>query len=249
MIVSIITVVKNDCKNIEKTINSVFKQNYKKIEYIVVDGKSKDGTLEILKKNKKKISKFISSTDKNLYEAINKGIKISKGEVIALLHSGDIYAQHNAVSKSMYYLKSNNFDFVLSNLKIINKDGTVFRNVRTSNFFRPFMLSMGIQPPHPTLFIKKKIVRKLSYYSTNHKIVGDFDFFCKIFKSKKLKWGNIKYTSILQKRGGLSDGKIGDKISMSKQMSEILSKHNFLSLNILFSIKFLLRLTEVLFKK
>ena len=249
MIVSIITVVKNDCRNIEKTINSVLSQNYKNIEYIVIDGQSKDGTLEILKKNRKKISKIVSGKDKNLYDAINKGIKISKGEIIGLLHSGDIYANRKVVSKSMHYLRNNNLDFVLSNLKIVNKDRTVFRNVKTSNFFKPFMLSMGIQPPHPTLFIKKKIIRKLSYYSINYKIVGDFDFFCKLFKNNKFKWRNIKYTSILQKRGGLSDGKLSDKILMSKQMREILSKHNFLSLKILFSIKFLLRVKEILFKK
>ena len=249
MIVSIITVVKNDCKNINKTVNSVFSQNYNKIEYIVIDGKSNDGTLKEIKKNKNKISKIYSREDKNLYDALNKGIKMAKGDIIGVLHSGDTYVNKNVVKKSIDYMKKNKLDFILSNLKIINSDGTIYRKVTTSNFFKPFMLSMGIQPPHPTLFIKKKIIERFNYYSINYRVVGDFDFFCKIFKEDNLNWDSLNYTSILQKRGGLSDGKVRDKINMLDTMSKILTKHNFLSFRILFLIKFLLRIKEMIFKK
>ena len=139
-------------------------------------------------------------------------------------------------------------DFVISNLKVINKKKNIYRYVTTSNFFRPFMLSVGIQPPHPTLFIKKKIIKKLKYYSTDYKVVGDFDFFCKIFKNKMYKWGNLKQTTILQSRGGLSDGNIFAKILMSKDMSKILSTNNYFFFRIFFIIKFLLRIKETIFK-
>tara|TARA_A100001015_G_scaffold83954_1_gene93230 strand:+ start:687 stop:1433 length:747 start_codon:yes stop_codon:yes gene_type:complete len=248
MIVSVITVVKNDFKNIEKTINSVFRQNYKRIEYIVIDGNSIDGTFKIIKKNKNKISKILSGVDKNLYQAINKGVKISKGDIIGILHAGDIYANYDTIKKSIEFLKKNRFDFVLSNLEIIDKNQKVYRKVTTSNFFKPFMLCLGIQPPHPTLFIKKKIIKEINYYSTDYKIVGDFDFFCKIFK-KKYKWGSLPYTSILQKRGGLSDGDIYSKLETSKKLSKILKDNNFFSLRIFFLMKIFLRIKEMMFKK
>jgi len=248
MLVTIITVVKNDNKNIEKTINSVFTQDYKHVEYIVIDGKSTDGTLKIIKKNKRKVSLIYSGKDKNLYQGLNKGIKMSRGEIIGILHSGDVYASKNSIKKSINFIKKNKVDFVISNLKVINNNKKPYRYVTTSNFFKPFMLSMGIQPPHPTLFIKKEIVKKMKYYSTNYKVVGDFDFFCKIFKNKIYKWGNLKLITILQSRGGLSDGNIFDKIAMSKDMSKILSANNYFFFRIFFIIKFLLRIKETIFK-
>ena len=107
MIVTIITVVKNDYKNIEKTINSVNCQTYRNIEYIVIDGKSKDSTYSILKKQKK-ISKIYCEKDKNLYEALNKGIKRSKGHIIGILHSGDVYSTEDSIEKSIEFLKKKN---------------------------------------------------------------------------------------------------------------------------------------------
>ena len=249
MIVSIITVVKNDFHNIEKTINSVFKQNYKKIEYIIIDGNSTDGTLEIIKKNKKKISKIYSEKDDNLYQALNKGIKMSKGDVVGILHSGDIYASKSSIKESLEFIKKNKLDFVISNLKIIDNTNMVYRYITTSNFFRRGMLSMGIQPPHPTLFIKKKIIEEVKYYSTRYKIVGDFDFFCKIFKKNEYNWGKFFRTTILQKRGGLSDGDIASKIIMINDMYKILKKNDYYASRLLFIFKFILRIKEIFFNK
>lgn len=248
MVVTIITVVKNDIENIEKTINSVYSQNYKQIEHIVIDGNSTDGTLKIIKKNKRKLSVIYSGKDKNLYQGLNKGIKMSSGEIIGILHSGDIYASKNSIKISLDFIKKNKLDFVISNLKVINKKKKVYRYVTTSNFFSPFMLSMGIQPPHPTLFIKKKVIEKIKYYSTDYKVVGDFDFFCKVFKKKIYKWKNLRKTTILQSRGGLSDGNITDKIAMSEDMSKILSANNYFFFRSFFICKLLLRIKETILK-
>ena len=247
MIVTIITVVKNDSKNILKTINSVYNQTYKRIEYIIIDGNSKDKTLSVIKNNKKKISKIYSEVDKNLYDALNKGIKRSKGQIVGILHSGYVYTSNDSIKKSIEILRKENLDFVLSNLKVVDKNNKVFRNVTISKYFRPFMLSLGIQPPHPTLFIRKNIIKAVNYYSTNYKIVGDFDFFCKIFK-KNYKWKSFDKTTINQVRGGLSDGQIKDKISMANDMSKILKKNNFFSLKVFFIFKFFLRIKEIMIK-
>ena len=115
---SIITVVKNDVKNIENTIKSVLNQSFKNYEYIIIDGKSNDGTVKVVKKYKNKICKFISEKDKNLWDGINKGIKKSKGEIILILNSGDFLLKHSLKIANKYFAKFN-IDFLLVQLKKI----------------------------------------------------------------------------------------------------------------------------------
>ena len=115
---SIITVVKNDEKNIEKTIKSIVFQKKKDYEYIIIDGKSNDGTITKIRKYKKKIDKIISKKDKGIYDAMNKGLKLSKGEIIVFCNSGDFFYK-NSLNKVISLFEANNYDFVF---------GTVMRN-------------------------------------------------------------------------------------------------------------------------
>ena len=119
---SIITVVKNDKDKIKKTINSVNKQLFKDFEYIIIDGKSNDGTSEIIDKNlkdKKNIHRHIIKKDKNLYEALNYGIKISTGKYIVLLHSGDIFL--NSKVLTLINKEIENYDVISGNIIYKNK--------------------------------------------------------------------------------------------------------------------------------
>ena len=114
---SIITVVKNDVLNIQLTINSVRKQNYKKYEHIILDGNSSDGTSQLILKNKNKNKKirYIRKKDKNLYDAINKGILKTKGDYILLIHSGDFFFNDNVLTLINSFLQKNE-DFIYGNL-------------------------------------------------------------------------------------------------------------------------------------
>ena len=159
MKLSIITVVKNDKKNISNTIDSLLKQKFKNYEYIIVDGKSTDGTTEIIKKkikNKKKI-KLIIKKDRNLYEAINRGIKASKGKFIGIIHSGDTYSNNKILNTINKYLKES-ADIVIGKLIYINNKRKIVRNwdykIKKINIFNSFKIA------HPTLFIKKKTHKK-----------------------------------------------------------------------------------------
>ena len=119
MKVSIITVSLNSEKTIEKTINSVISQDHKNIEYIIIDGGSKDNTLEIVNKYKSSITKIISEKDKGIYDGINKGIQIATGDIISLIHSNDIFVDTNVISKIVNIFKSNtDFDIILANLAL-----------------------------------------------------------------------------------------------------------------------------------
>jgi glycosyltransferase involved in cell wall biosynthesis len=248
MKVSIVTVVKNDKENIKKTINSVYCQNYKDVEHIIIDGKSKDGTFDIIKKNRKKISILRTSRDKNLYHALNKGIKLASGQIIGILHSGDLYANQNVIKNSVNFIKKYDLDFVISSLIVFNNVKKNVRYVNTSKYFKKFFLNFGIQPPHPTLFIKKNIIEKVNYYSTKYKIVGDFDFFCKLFNIKKIRWQSFNKVTIFQRSGGLSDGNLYSKLKMANDISTILNKNNYFSIRFFFILKLFLKIKEYFYK-
>lgn len=242
-VVSIITVVKNDKNNIQKTINSVRNQNFKKIEYIVLDGESTDGTRTLILRNKKKISRIIFKKDKNLYEGLNNAIKKARGRFIGILHSGDTYNYKSAVRDSINFINLKKVDFIFSNLFIRNKNGSIYRKIK-GHFFKPFFLRFGIQPAHPTLFLKKNAHNQINGYTELYKSEGDFDYFCKLF-TRNFKWAHYNKFTINQSRGGLSDTNYVGKYRTSFKLIEILHKNNIFTFRILFVFKLILRVKEL----
>lgn len=211
---SIITVVLNDYKNIEKTILSVQHQSYKKKEHIIIDGKSDDGTSEIINRYYKKVRHF-REKDKSLYDALNSGIKKSRGEIIFLIHSGDIFADKdilkkvNDIFKKNFDIVSGNICFFDENKKIINRNWIIkLSDFNYKNFYKI---------PHTSLFIKKKTLLKIKNYSTQYKISSDLDFMIRLSKIKK----NFFYLNnniVYMKAGGLSTSK---KNSLQKLIEDL----------------------------
>ena len=188
--ITIITPVKNDEKNIEKTIRSVLDQSYKNFEYIVVDGKSNDGTLKIIKKFRNKL-KYFSKKDKNLWDAINYGIKKSSGEVICILNSNDFFYK-NALKIANRYFNDFKLDYLFG---AIRKD-------RVFYIFEPEKLSyrLNIYPSHScSFFIKKKLHKIIGLYNTNYDYCSDYDLFYRLFKNKRFKGMSTKKNEVFGK--------------------------------------------------
>ena len=188
---SIITVVKNDHKKIEKTIKSVNGQSYKNYEHILIDGKSTDGTVDIIKKYKKKISYFSSKKDKNLWDGMNNGIKNSKGEIIFILNSGDLIFK-NALKIADKYFKKLDIDFLFGAIK---KDRIFYK-------FEPEKINyrLNIYPSHSgSFFIKSKKQRELGYYDTNFDYCADYDLFLRMIKEKKFNGTSTKKNELIGK--------------------------------------------------
>ena len=179
-LITIITVVKNDKKNILKTIRSVLKQSFNKFEYIIVDGKSNDGTLDILKKNKNKIDLLISKKDKNLWEAMNRGILQSKGEIIGVINSGDIFYKNTLKIVNKYFKDKKKLDFLFGPVK---KDRILFK-------FEPKKINyrFNIYPSHSTgFFIRKSVHKKIGLYDTKLNFGADYDIIYKLLKNQTFK--------------------------------------------------------------
>ena len=156
MKVSIITISYNNADTIEDTILSVINQDYKNIEYIIVDGVSKDATLEIINKYKSKITTFVSEKDKGIYDALNKGIALATGDVIGMIHADDLYENNTVISDIVDTFIKSETQAVYADLNYVDRNDTskIVRKWK-SGVYKDGMFLKGWMPPHPTFFVRK----------------------------------------------------------------------------------------------
>jgi len=217
--ITVITVVKNNRAGIEKTIKSVLSQTQERIEHIVVDGMSNDGTTEIISKYKKKL-KHIREHDNGIYQAINKGIKAARGEYIGLLHSGDEYCNEYSLDRAIHFIEKNNLNASSSNMLYKNKKKLIrywklpIKKLNKINLFKI---------AHPTLIVKRKLISNLSYLE-KYSISSDVEFILNLRKIKNLKYGYFNHDLQINQYGGVSTSKkyIFKKL---REDIEILKKH------------------------
>ena len=231
MKISIITVTFNSEDTIEDTLLSVFSQNYTDIEYIIIDGGSNDNTLRIVKKYSKYISHIISENDKGMYDAINKGIKLSRGDVIHILNSDDIYASENILTEIANIFKKSRYEIILSKIVFFK------HNIKTNNkkyytrdigvkFFTPNLLRFGWMPAHPGTFIKKNIYSKFGLYKTNYQIAADYEMFVRLFLKFKVSYFKYDKLSIRMKEGGKSTKSIYSNYVITKEIMQSFRENN-----------------------
>lgn len=245
-LVSIITVVYNNVDYIERAIHSVLSQSYKFIEYIVIDGGSNDGTLNVINNYKDQISYFLSEKDNGIYDALNKGIYNATGSVIGILHSDDEFFSKHVVSNIIHDMYKTKSEFCFSNVIITNREmDRVFRYYK-SNYFRKWMLRVGLMPPHPSCFIKKSLFDDFGNYSTKYLIAGDFDFMVRVFYGSNIKWSYLDQTSIKMRTGGLSNSNFKNKLISAKEINTILKDYGVFSMYLFQIIKYFVRCVEIL---
>ena len=206
---SIITVVKNSESNIEKTIRSVIEQKYKNLEYIIIDGKSTDGTLELIKKYKDKVSLIISEKDEGIWDAMNKGIKLAKGDIIGFLNSDDIYYP-GALNTVNDYFERNNIDFLFGSVK----------KYKILHGFNPKLVkwSFGFYTSHSVgFFIKTKKHKEVGFYNTSF-LSADLDFFYKMIVKFRLKGISTKKNEVI---GEFSKGGFSSKINYLTHLKDL----------------------------
>ena len=213
MKISIITVVKNDEKFIDKTINSIINQNLP-IEYIVVDGNSNDSTLEIIKKYQNKIDLIISEEDTNLYDAMNKGTKNANGDIIGICNSGDIILE-NKLKIVLEEFETKNLDFVFATVKRNYTGGTIIKygfNEKKIHYNFDFATC------HSTgFYLKSNVQKELGTYDTNFKCSADYDLFYRLINAKKYVGGSTPKDIIV---GEVAKGGLSSKISFIDHLKE-----------------------------
>jgi len=205
MKITIITVVFNGAKYIRSAIQSVLSQDYDNIEYIVIDGGSTDGTVDIVKEYQDKISVFISEPDEGIYDAMNKGIALATGNVIGILNSDDFYINELTIGKVVKEFKEKKVDSVYADLVYVEPKN-LNKTVRyyDSGNFNPSKFSYGWMPAHPTFFVKRKAYEKYGVFRTDLKIAADFDILARFLYIHKISYSYTKEVLVKMRTGGVS---------------------------------------------
>ena len=222
MKISIITVCYNSAATIEKTIHSVASQSYPNIEYIIVDGNSKDHTLAIVKKHEDKVTKWISEPDKGLYDAMNKGVALATGDFIGILNSDDTFHSNTVIAEVVAFHQKNNIDASVGNIVQHKEDGKIVRLYSSKNW-QPEKLKIGFMPPHPSILFKKELFEKYGVYDLGFKIGADYELITRFFLKNTIRWQYSGITTTAMLVGGLSSSGTSSYQLISKEIQKALA--------------------------
>lgn len=229
MKISIITATYNSAKTLEVCMDSVLNQDYKNIEYIVIDGNSKDDTLDLVKLKAQKHNNvvFISESDKGIYDALNKGIAKATGDVVGFVHSDDFLADNEIVSRIAKAFEPQDVDGVYGNLHYVQFDdpSKIVRNWVSQPFSKK-LLNRGWMPAHPTLFLKKEIYAKHGHFNLNYKIAADYDFILRVFKQEHHRFEYLPFTIMKMRVGGASNRSLKNLFQKTKEDFNAASTNN-----------------------
>lgn len=191
MKLSLITPSYNSAAAIARTINSVLAQNYPDLEYIIIDGASSDNTKEIVLSYQNKINiKFISEPDNGIYDAMNKGVKLTTGEIVGILNSDDLFDNSEVLKKVSESFNDKKIEAVYGDIKYFADDVNKITRYWQSGEYSVNKLNNGWVIPHPALFLRKSVYEKCGLFKTDFKIAGDYEFILRILKIYKV---NVKY--------------------------------------------------------
>ncbi len=216
--ITIITVCYNSAKTIEDTIQSVINQTYDNIEYIIVDGLSTDNTLDIVDKYKDKITKIVSEKDAGLYDAINKGIGLATGDIIANLNSDDFYIDNNVITDVMAKMLEEKSDTLYADLYYVDAVDTnkVTRNW-VSGAYKKGLFFKGWMPPHPTFFVRKSVYDSYGKFNLELKSAADYEIMLRFIHKHECSISYLPRVTVKMRVGGVSNSSIKNRLKANRE--------------------------------
>jgi glycosyltransferase len=251
MNISIITPTFNSARTIQSNLDSIKSQSFKDYQLIIIDNNSTDETVNIIKKNNIPNIKFLIESDLGIFDAINKGIKISDNDLISVLHSDDLYDNENVlkdVVETFHEHKEN--DIIYGDLKYVKKNNV---NI-TLRYWKPGhynkdLFFKGWHPPHPSFFAKKKLFGSYGYYTINNGNSADVELMFRFLDTHSLKSKYLNKTLVKMRYGGASNKDILSIIKQNIQIMKFLKIHrNAYKISIFILYKILDRLKQFVFK-
>lgn len=205
MRVSIITVVYNGAENIEDSIRSVIGQTHDDIEYVIIDGGSTDGTLDIIKRYDQNIARVISEPDNGIYDAMNKGLEVASGDVVGILNSDDLYADRTVIENVVEYFSERNVDSCYGDLVYVDRHNTnvPVRHWKSGEFLKQRFRS-GWMPPHPTFFVRRDVYKKYGFLNIEFPLAADYELMLRFLYKHEVSTTYIPKVLVKMRTGGTS---------------------------------------------
>ena len=206
MKVSIITATYNSEKYLEECIESVIKQNYRDIEHIIIDGKSTDNTIAVIKKYEQHIAKWISETDRGMYDAINKGMEMATGEVIGILNSDDMLDSEDVIESIVKAFEEKKVDSIYGDLEYVDPVDTnkIYRIWKGKEYKRS-LFHKGWMPAHPTFYFRRELFKKYGGYENHYYSAADYEFMARYLYKHKISAWYLPKLIVKMRRGGQSN--------------------------------------------
>jgi glycosyltransferase involved in cell wall biosynthesis len=246
-VVTVITVVFNAVSTIQEAIKSVLNQSYTNIEYIVVDGGSSDGTLEVIKQYEHAIDYWVSERDAGIYDAMNKGVSLASGTYIGMLNSDDMFATHETIENVAETLITSDADAIFSCLNIVDKYDTakILRKCRVTTL-STLLLRIGVMPPHPTFYCKKTCYTAAGPYKTDYRVVADFEMVLRMLVRQKISWEFLDQITVVMRSGGVSNNGIVARIKLNLEIIRACKESGLYTNALLLALKLPIRFFELI---
>lgn len=229
MKITIITATHNSGSTLRDTLESVLQQSYKDIEYIIVDGASKDNTLDLIKEYEPKFEGRLhwkSEKDKGIYDAMNKGISRATGDIVGILNSDDLYEDEFVISDIVQAFQNNRIDALFGNLRLVKSDDTnaVVRRWRGSTYTKGAFLK-GWHPAHPTFYVRKEVYSKFGVFDTSFAVSADFELMLRFIEKERIATLFLDRYFVRMRVGGESTGSLSKIIQGNKNVIRAFKKN------------------------
>ena len=227
MKVSVITVCFNSEATIADTIRSVDEQSIADLEHVIVDGGSTDGTLQVVRAHARPARRVVSEPDEGIYEAMNKGLGLASGEIIAFLNSDDVYADTRVLEQvACAFEKDAECEIVYGDLVYVRRNdlSKTVRTWRTKEYDSRYFAE-GRVPPHPAFFAKKGILRRSGGFDTNFRFAADYELMLRLLEIEKRKSVHIPLIMVRMRLGGKTNQSPGNVLQGNKDIINAWKKH------------------------
>ena len=253
MKISLITVTYNSSKTLSDTLQSVLNQTYSEIEYIIVDGASKDSTVSIIQEYEPKFNgrmRWISEADKGLYDAMNKGIRMATGDIVGIINSDDFYHRTDILQVVADAFRDKSVQAVYGDVRFVNDDN-LDKTVRyySSKSFSPKRFRFGFMPAHPTFFTYKKYFDEFGYYKMGYKIAADYELLTRFLYVHKLKCKYLPVDFMKMRTGGASTASIKSNWILNKEIVRACKENGIWTCMPLLFLKYFIKVFELVFTK
>lgn len=249
MKISIVTVCYNSAATIRDTLESVLSQTYNNIEYIVVDGASKDSTLDIVNEYAGRISTIVSEPDKGIYDAMNKGVNLATGDFVGILNSDDIFASATTIEKLVEFLLANpGCDASYADLVFVERDNTDSVTRRySSKGFSPWKVRFGFMVPHPTFYARKKLFEQYGVYTLGYRVSADFELMAR-FITRRINLQRHDAVMVKMREGGISTTGFWWKVHQNMEIVRACKENGIYTNIFMVAMKIPFKLASYIFK-